>query len=112
MCIDFYGHHSGGSSFVYVNDFCYYRNCLYTIGTVTPPIPVRPDWRIRTGFGVRNHILGLFIYLFIYLFSYFFFQSLTYTCGYTNNFCNNQKSFTYTKELPLEWYPLKSLHIC
>ena len=33
MCIDFDGHHSGGSSFVYVNDFCYYRNCLYTPGT-------------------------------------------------------------------------------
>ena len=30
MCIDFDGHHSGGSSFVNVNDFCYYRNCLYT----------------------------------------------------------------------------------
>ena len=30
MCIDFDGHHSGGSSFVYVNEFCYYRNCLYT----------------------------------------------------------------------------------
>ena len=30
MCIDFDGHHSGGSSFVYVNDFCYYKNCLYT----------------------------------------------------------------------------------
>ena len=30
MCIDFDGHHSGGSSFVYVNDFYYYRNCLYT----------------------------------------------------------------------------------
>ena len=30
MCIDFDGHHSSGSSFVYVNDFCYYRNCLYT----------------------------------------------------------------------------------
>ena len=30
MCIDFVRHHSGGSSFVYVNDFCYYRNCLYT----------------------------------------------------------------------------------
>ena len=35
MCIDIYGHHSGGSSFVYVNDFCYYRNCLYTTGTNT-----------------------------------------------------------------------------
>ena len=27
MCIDFDGHHSGGSSFVYVNHFCYYKNC-------------------------------------------------------------------------------------
>ena len=30
MCIDFDRHHSGGSSFVYVNDFCYYRNYFYT----------------------------------------------------------------------------------
>ena len=30
MCIDFNGHHSDGSSFVYVNDFCYYKKCLYT----------------------------------------------------------------------------------
>ena len=30
MCIDFDGHHFGGSSFVYVNEFGYYRNCLYT----------------------------------------------------------------------------------
>ena len=30
MCIDFNGHHSSDSYFVYVNDFCYYRNCLYT----------------------------------------------------------------------------------
>ena len=31
MCIDFDGHHSSGSSFVYVNDFfCYYINYLYT----------------------------------------------------------------------------------
>ena len=30
MCIYFDGHHSGGSSFVYVNDFCCYYNCLYT----------------------------------------------------------------------------------
>ena len=29
MCIDFEGHHSGGSSFVNENDFCYYKNCLY-----------------------------------------------------------------------------------
>ena len=30
MCIDFDGHHSGGRSFVYVNDFCYYKKYLYT----------------------------------------------------------------------------------
>ena len=35
MRIDFYGHHSSGSSFVYINDFCYYRNCLYTTGIST-----------------------------------------------------------------------------
>ena len=29
MYIDFDGHHSGGSSFINENDFCYYRNCLY-----------------------------------------------------------------------------------
>ena len=29
MCIDLEGHHSGGSSFVNVNYFCYYINCLY-----------------------------------------------------------------------------------
>ena len=29
MCIDFERRHSGGSSFVNVNDFCYYRNCLH-----------------------------------------------------------------------------------
>ena len=30
MFIDFDGHYSGGSSFVHVNDFYYYINCLYT----------------------------------------------------------------------------------
>ena len=30
MCIDFDGRHSGGSSYIYVNDFfCYFRNCFY-----------------------------------------------------------------------------------
>ena len=37
MCINCDEHHSGGSSFVYIyiNDFCYYRNYLYTTGTGT-----------------------------------------------------------------------------
>ena len=29
MYTDFDGHHSGGSSFIYENDFYCYRNCLY-----------------------------------------------------------------------------------
>ena len=28
--------------------------------TVTPRFSIRPDWRIRTEFGVREHKLGLF----------------------------------------------------
>ena len=32
---------------------------------VTPRFPALPDWRIRTGFGVRNHISGTF-YLFFF----------------------------------------------
>ena len=30
MCIDFDGHTPVVVILVYVNDFCYYRNCLYT----------------------------------------------------------------------------------
>ena len=30
------------------------------IFSVTPQIPVRPDWRIRTEFGVRDSGLGIF----------------------------------------------------
>ena len=67
------------------------------ISPVTPLIPVRPDWRIRTGFRVRNHMLGLLI---------FFFSKLNLYLWYTNNFCNNQQSFTFTNELPPEWDPL------
>ena len=36
---------------------------LSFIESVTPRFPVRPDWRIRTKFGVREHILGLFTFL-------------------------------------------------
>ena len=38
-------------------------------------------------------------------------SELNLSYGYTNNFCNNKKSFTYTKELPPEWCPSKSIHI-
>ena len=33
MCIDFDGHHSGGSSFVYVNDFVITEIVCITTGT-------------------------------------------------------------------------------
>ena len=33
MCIDSYGHHYGGSSFVYINDFCYYKIVCIPTGT-------------------------------------------------------------------------------
>ena len=48
----------------------WFESLPYGLLTVTPPTPFRPDWRIRTGFGVRNHILGL-LKIFI-LFIYFF----------------------------------------
>ena len=62
MCIDFDGHHSNGSSFVYVNDFCYYRNCLYThrykfssekkkTGKESQYIVSRPELRSNPPFG-------------------------------------------------------------
>ena len=49
-------------------------------------------------------------YLFILYFIYIFFELNLYR-WYTNNFCNNQQSCTFTNELPLEWYPLKFIHI-
>ena len=42
---------------------------------------------------------------------FFFFSKLNLYLWYTNNFCNNQQSFTFTKILPPEWYPLKFIHI-
>ena len=51
-----------------------------------PRFPVRPDWRIRTGFGCETMYWDSFFF-------FFFFQSLTHTCGYTNNFCNNQLNY-------------------
>ena len=33
MCIEHDGYHSGGTYFVYVNDFCYYINCMYVYMT-------------------------------------------------------------------------------
>ena len=33
MCIDFYGHHSDGSSFVYVNDFVITETVFIPTGT-------------------------------------------------------------------------------
>ena len=47
MCINFEGHHSGGSSFVNENDFCYCRNCLcnhrYKFGSEKEPVNESPS---------------------------------------------------------------------
>ena len=44
-------------------------------------------------------------------FFFFFLSKLNLYLWYSNNFCNNQQSFTFTKILPPEWYPLKFIHI-
>ena len=41
MCIDFDGHHFGDSSFVYVNDFCYYKKILYRNWAHNPQVQVQ-----------------------------------------------------------------------
>ena len=47
MCINFEGHHSGDSSFVNENDFCYYRNCLcnhrYKFSSEKEPVNESPS---------------------------------------------------------------------
>ena len=48
---------------------------------------------------------------YLFYFILFFFFKLNLYLWYTNNFCNNQQSFTFTKILPPEWYPLKFIHI-
>ena len=49
---------------------------------VTPRFLVRPNWRIRTEFGVRDHILGLFT-------CFFFSSELNLYLWILYNFCNN-----------------------
>ena len=49
--------------------------------------------------------------LFFFIFLFFYFFKLNLYLWYTNNFCSNQQSFTFTKILPPEWYPLKFIHI-
>ena len=55
--------------------------CTCSLGTyvmikqcVTPRFSVRPAWRIRTEFGVRDHVLG-------FLPDFFFLKNRTGTCG-------------------------------
>ena len=43
-------------------------------------------------------------------FFFFFFLGLNLYLWCTNDF-SNQQSFTFTNELPSEWYPLKFIHI-
>ena len=67
MYIDVEGHHSGGSSFIYENDFCYYRNCLYNhrykFSSEKEQVkmsPSRIQSRTRTRFGSTDRVgLGM-----------------------------------------------------
>ena len=63
MYIDVEGHHSGGSSFIYENDFCYYRNCLYNhrykFSSEKEQVkmsPSRIQSRTQTQFGSANRV--------------------------------------------------------
>ena len=59
MCIDFDRHHSSGSSLVYVNNFCYYRNCLYThkykFNSEKEQVKESPSIQSRAPDSVRIH---------------------------------------------------------
>ena len=73
--------------------------------TVTPRIPVRPDWRIRTGFRDARLRTGT-----LYLIFFFSKQNLYLWVWPTSD--NLSKYFIYkSKELPPEWCPSKSRHI-
>ena len=67
---------------------------------VTPRIPARPDWRIRTGFRDARLRIGT-----LYLIFFFFFLKPIGTCGYGPHLLAE------SKELPPEWCPSKSIHI-
>ena len=75
MCIDFDGHHSGGSSFVYVNDFCYYRNCLYT-------------HRYKFSFEKKNSTGGS---SFVYVNDFCYYRNCLYTHKYKFSFEKKNK---------------------
>ena len=48
MCIDFDGHHSGGSSFVNENDFCYYRNYVCITNGTSSALRKNRSMRVPT----------------------------------------------------------------
>ena len=65
------------------------QNHLMYIHIVTPRFPVRPDWRIRTGFrGARPNWDSL---------PDFFFQGQTYTCGYGPHLITKSKYHIHIK---------------
>ena len=70
----------------YVTQINYHN---YTVRIVTPRFLSRPDWRIRTEFGVRDSGLGLL--------TCFFFLKPTGTCGYGPHTYNNSKYYIQVK---------------
>ena len=72
-----------------------------TLGAnVTPPIPVRPDWRIRTGFRVRNHMLGLLFFLKLNLYMWY---TNTHTHTYTYLIQHQRSRNSAGEHLSLRW---------
>ena len=70
---------------------------------VTPRIPARPDWRIRTGFrDARLRTVTLYLI-------FFFFLNRTDTCGYGPHLITIQNIIYISRELPPEWCPSKSI---
>ena len=72
---------------------------------VTPPIPG------PTRLANPNRFRGAKPYIGTSYFFFFFFLKLNLYLWCTNDFCSKQQSFTFTNELPPEWYPLKFIHI-
>ena len=73
------------------------------------PIPARPDWRVRTRSETRYYL-----YYILYtgtLIDLFFLRDVPVPIGTQTISVITKIICTYTKQLPPEWCPKKSIHI-
>ena len=83
--------------FLFPLSFFSMNSFWYRCKTVTPRFSVRPNWRIRTEFGVRDHILRLFN---CFLFFLFFISESKYQIHIQKNYHQSgvhQNLYTYTE---------------